>query len=242
MLNDPDVSVVLRGGVQTRFQAWDFVRWFAGAWMDCPLGAEDGCAGDELAAAENDLGFELPPALREGFALFGRRDDLTRQQDPLVRPTGLYVDDALNGVLIFRRENQDCAYWGIPLDEIEQEDPPVMVESSEGWIPFLDRTSMAWVELILGESLFGADSDNLYDACELPGALVPGLHTGYARVDLPDHPMWASIDDSPVRWYAAPGRLVRRDGVEDQSWIHARGHTPADLETIRAELPGPWVR
>ncbi|CAM5410160.1 hypothetical protein SAURM35S_08636 [Streptomyces aurantiogriseus] len=30
-------------------------------------------------------------------------------------------------------------------------------------------------------------------------------------------------------------------GIEDQSWIHARGRTPADLETIRAELPGPWV-
>ncbi|MEU4092636.1 SMI1/KNR4 family protein [Streptomyces sp. NPDC026673] len=242
MLNDPDVSVELRGGVQTRFHAWHFVRWFADAWMDRPLRAEDGCPEEELAAAEADLGFGLPAALREGYGLFGRRDDLTRQQDPLVRPTGLYVDEALNGVLIFRRENQDCAYWGIPLDEIEQEDPPVVVESSEGWIPFFDRMSSAWVELVLSESLFGADAEDLYNACELPDALMPNLRTRYARVDLPDHPMWASRDDSPVRWYAAPGRLVRRDGIEDQSWIHACGRTPADLETIRTELPGPWVR
>jgi hypothetical protein len=115
----------------------------------------------------------------------------------------------------------------------------VVVESHEGWIPFLDRMSLAWVELVLSESLFGAGS--LYDACELPDTLMPNLHARYARVDLPDHPMWASKDDSPVRWYAAPGRLIRRDGIEDQSWIHARGRTPADLETIRAELPGPWV-
>ncbi|MFE8950033.1 SMI1/KNR4 family protein [Streptomyces sp. NPDC007856] len=233
---------MLRDGLRTRSRAWDFVRWFAEAWMGCRLRGEDGCAEDELAAAEADLGFELPAALREGFALFGRRDDLTRRQDPLVPPSGLYVDDALNGVLVFRRENQDCAYWGIPLDQIEQPDPPVVVESREGWIPFLDRMSLAWVELVLSESLFGAEADSLYDACELPDALLPNLRARYARVDLPGHPMWASADDSPVRWYAAPGRLVRRDGIEDRSWIHARGRTAADLETIRAELPGPWVR
>ncbi|MFF9328071.1 SMI1/KNR4 family protein [Streptomyces sp. NPDC014776] len=233
------MSVMLRDGVQTRSQAWDFVRWFADAWAGCPLRAEDGCGEDELSAAEADLGFELPAALREGFALLGRRDDLTRQQDPLVPPAGLHVDDALDGILVFRRENQDCAAWGIPLDAIEQEDPPVVVESREGWIPFLDRTSQAWVELVLSESLFAADS--LYDACELPDASLPRLHARYTRVGLPDHPLWAGADDSPLRWYAAPGRLVRRDGVADQSWIHAQGRTPADLDAIRADLHGPWV-
>ncbi|MFF3689635.1 SMI1/KNR4 family protein [Streptomyces sp. NPDC002187] len=239
MLDGPDVAVTLRGGVRTRSHAWEFVRWFADAWMGRPVKPEDGCTADELAAVEADLGFELPAALSEGYALFGRRDDLTRQQDPLVRPSGLYVDDALGGVLVFRRENQDCASWGIPLTQIEQDDPPVVVESDQGWIPFLDRMSLAWVELVLSESLFAAD--NLYDACELPDALMPDLHARYARVGLPDNPMWASEDDSPVRWYAAPSRLVRRDGLQDQSWIHARGRTISDLETIREELPGPWV-
>ncbi|WP_377273361.1 SMI1/KNR4 family protein [Peterkaempfera sp. SMS 1(5)a] len=239
MLNGPDVSAVLRGGVQTRHDAWHFVRWFADAWTGSPVLPRDGCAEEELAAAEADLGFELPTALREGYRLFGRRDDLTQRQDPLLRPTGLYVDDALDGVLVFRRENQDCACWGIPLAHIEHDDPPVVVESHQGWIPFLDRMSLAWVELALSESLFASDSH--YDACELPDALLPGLHARYARVDLPDHPMWASEDDSPIRWYAAPGRLVRRDGLQDQSWIHARGRTVADLETIRGDLPGPWI-
>ncbi|MQY40925.1 hypothetical protein SRB17_89580 [Streptomyces sp. RB17] len=238
MLDGPDVSVALRDGVCTRSHTWEFVRWFADAWMSRPLEREDGCTADELAAAEADLGFELPTALSEGYALFGCRDDLTRRQDPLVKLAGLYIDDALGGVLVFRRENQDCASWGIRLAQIEEDDPPVLVESHQGWIPFLDRMSLAWVELVLSESLFAADS--LYDACELPDALMPDLHARYARVGLPDHPMWASEDDSPVRWYAAPGRLVRRDGLQDQSWIHARGHTISDLETIREELPGLW--
>ncbi|MEV7525903.1 SMI1/KNR4 family protein [Streptomyces sp. NPDC091371] len=240
MLDGSDVSVVLQGGVRCHSQALDFVQWFADVWAGRPLQREDGCSEEELAAAEACLGFALPTALRDGYALLGRRDDLTRQQDPLVRPAGLYVDEAPSGVLVFRHENQDCAYWGIPLAQIEQEDPPVVVESRQGWIPFLDRMSQAWVELVLSESLFASDSH--YDACELPDALLPALHTCYSRVDLPDHPMWASEDDSPVRWYSAPGRLVRRDGVQDQSWIHARGRTIADLERIRGDLPGSWVR
>jgi hypothetical protein len=234
-----DVSVALRGGVTSRSLAWDFVRRFAEEWMDHPLRSGDGYTAAELDAVEVELGFELPAALRKGYALFGRRDDLTRQQDPLVTPAELSVDDGFGGVLAFRCENQACASWGIPLDQIEQDDPPVMVESHEGWIPFLDRMSVAWVELVLSESLFGPE--RLYDACELPDELLSSLHAHYTRVDLPDHPMWASAEDSPLRWYAAPGRLLRRDGLLDQCWIHARGRTAADLETIHADLPGPWV-
>ncbi|MGW1463121.1 SMI1/KNR4 family protein [Streptomyces sp. NPDC002308] len=241
MVDGPDVSVALRGGVPTRAHAWSFVRWFAESWMGRPLEPADGVTQGELASVEAELGFVLPAALREGYALFGRRPDMTRQQDPLLPATGLYVDDAMGGVLVFRQENQGCALWAIPLAEIEQDDPPVVVESCDGWIPFLDRMSLAWVELVLSESLFGADDLRLYDACELPDASLPGLHERHDRVDLPDHPMWACADDSPVRWYAAPGRLVRRDGVRDQSWIHARGRTAADLEGLREDLPGPWV-
>ncbi|MFF4565657.1 hypothetical protein [Streptomyces sp. NPDC001435] len=115
----------------------------------------------------------------------------------------------------------------------------MVVESHQGWMPFLDRMSLAWVEMVLSESLFG--DDTLYDACELPDALVPRLHARYARVELPDHAMWASEEGSPVRWYAAPGRLLRRDGLQDHCWVHARGCVVGDLEVIRADLPGSWV-
>jgi cell wall assembly regulator SMI1 len=85
MPEGPDVSVALRGGVHTRAQAWHFVRWFADTWMGRPLEPADGYSDAELATVESDLGFELPAALREGYALMGRRDDMTRQQDPLAR-------------------------------------------------------------------------------------------------------------------------------------------------------------
>ncbi|NUS17695.1 MAG: SMI1/KNR4 family protein [Streptomyces sp.] len=312
MADGPDVAVALRGGLGDRARAWGFLRWFAREWTGRPLGPGDGCGAGELDAAEARLGFALPAALREGYALLGRRADLTQHQDPLVPPRGLYVDDALGGVLVFRRENQDCAAWAVPLARLRQDDPPVLVEVHWGWgllfgspwrkergpvradarrrreatrwgcpqgeasggvvdrrqrwghlppkaggrcacratrrrgdpnnrpqVPFLERMSWAWVELVLSETLF---ADGPYDACELPAALLPALHADHARVPLPDHPMWASAEDSPVRWYAAPGRLLRRDGLGDLSWVHARGRTEADLAAVRAALPAPWVR
>ncbi|WP_406259943.1 SMI1/KNR4 family protein [Actinacidiphila glaucinigra] len=65
MLDGPDVSVALRGGVRTPTQARDFVRWFADAWMRRPPERADGYSEGELEAVEAELGFELPAALRE---------------------------------------------------------------------------------------------------------------------------------------------------------------------------------
>ncbi|MEU8544242.1 hypothetical protein AB0C52_30350 [Streptomyces sp. NPDC048717] len=80
-----------------------------------------------------------------------------------------------------------------------------MEETPQGWIPFLDRMSLAWAEPVLSESPLV--TDHLYDAREPPDTLMPALHARHARAGLPDHPMRASEDGSPVRWYAAPGRL-----------------------------------
>ncbi|GLW69670.1 hypothetical protein Kpho02_19690 [Kitasatospora phosalacinea] len=188
------------------------------------------------------MGFPLPAALRSGYALFGRRDDLTRTQDALLPPSGLYVErvdeTADDGMLVFREENQGCAFWGLPLSAPDRDDPPVLVDAGDGWSPFLPRMSLAWVELVLTEFLLGSPH---YDACELPPALLPVLHARHTRLPLPDHPMWASWADSPIRWYAAPGRLLRHDGPGPHSWLHATARTPADLAALHADLPTRWV-
>lgn len=101
-----------------------------------------------------------------------------------------------------------------------RDDPTVVVQAHDGWTLFLDRMSTAWVELVLSESMFAGDGPAaLYDACELPETLLPTLQRQYRRVDFPDHPMWASSDNSPLRWYVAPGRLLRHDGTQDHSWL-----------------------
>ena len=107
----------------------------------------------------------MPAALLEAYGLFGRRTDLTRNQDVMLGPDRIHVDES-GEVLVLRLENQGCARWGVRVADLGQPDPPVVWEdtstTSKGWSPFLDRLSTAFVEVVLSESLFGKEgfSDN----------------------------------------------------------------------------------
>ncbi|GAA1956119.1 hypothetical protein GCM10009738_32570 [Kitasatospora viridis] len=239
MLDTRDVAAALRGGVRDLDHALEFVRSFAATWSGhslCPSDLIDHQLDDE----ERQFGYPLPLALREGYRLLAGRPELTGHQDPLVPVAGL---GEIDGYLVFRRENQDAAFWGIPFDRLDEDDPPVAVRSpQDGWLPFLPRMSQAWVELLLGETLFACGIEpERADSCELPAELAPVLGQRYTRVDLPDLPHWVGPQDSPIRWYAAPGRLLRLDGTEPLGWLHARGLTRADLAAVRADFPCQWV-
>ena len=56
--------------------------------------------------------------------LLGRRDDLCRNQDRLLRPDELYVYE---GALVYHAENQGAAHWGVLLDDLVAEDPAAVV-------------------------------------------------------------------------------------------------------------------
>jgi hypothetical protein len=80
-----------------------------------------------LQSVEEHLGVRLPPALREAYLVLGKRTDLTARQDPLLPPGRLRVDQA-EAVIVFRRENQACAEWGVAAsDPWNPEDPPAYV-------------------------------------------------------------------------------------------------------------------
>ncbi|MFR9796035.1 SMI1/KNR4 family protein [Streptomyces sp. MS06] len=238
MVSAFDVAAALRGGAVDRRRVWDFVRDFAAAWS-APLDDASGTAEEELAGAEAALGLRLPAALREGYALLGTaRRDLTGNQDPLRPPAMLQVSEECGGVLVFRTENQGCADWGVRLGDLDQDDPPVFVRSGDRWLPFLERVSLAWVELVLSETLLGQGP--FRDARALPTELIRSLPERFARVELPDHPMWTGGEQSPARWFSAPGKLLRLEGQGDGSWLHVRGRTAADLAAIHTALPGSW--
>jgi len=141
--------------------------------------------------------------VREAYALFGRREDLTSVQDRLLGPGELKADET-GQVLIFRVENQAVAGWGVPLAALEQPDPPVMLRSrashaqwDAGWEPYLERFSLACVEMVLSESLFAASLE-LSDNRALDPATTALLEQRFARLAIPDYPLWAQ-----------PGGLVR---------------------------------
>jgi hypothetical protein len=232
-----DAAQALRAGLGDRGQAWEFIREFAAAWT-APLGPGDGVSAAALGSAERHIGAGLPAALREAYLLFGRRPDLTAVQDPLVPPAELGLDDAGNAV-VFRVENQRCAAWGVAAADLSSPDPPVYVRHRGGWQPFLNRVSAACVEMVLSEVLLGRRQ--LGDTCELPAELITTVESAYGQLPVPEYPSWYDRGIT-VRWFSAPGKLLRMDGRGPCCWLVAGCQTLADLESIRATVPGPWVQ
>jgi hypothetical protein len=233
-----DAGAALRGGLGDRRQAWQFIQRFAAEWT-VPLAPGDGVSRDVWRAAEQSIGRGLPAALREAYLLFGRRPDLTARQDRLVPPHELGLDES-GTIVVFRVENQHCAAWGVATADLGSADPPVYVQDRDGgWRPFLDRVSVACVEMVLSEVVIGRGQSG--DMCELPDELIAVVESSYEQMAVPEYRLWADRGIT-VRWFSAPGKLLRMDGRGPYCWLMAGGQTPADLEAVRAAVPGPWAR
>jgi hypothetical protein len=232
-----DLGQEVAASLGSRQGAWRFVRRFAQSWLT-PLTIDDGWTNADLQAAERRLGLRLPSAIREAYGLFGRRQDLTSVQDRLLGPDELEVD--LTGeVLIHRVENQSVAVWGVPLAAMAQPDPPVVLARNfedVGWEPFLDRFSVACVEMVLSESLFSAPVE-LSDNRELDPAAAALVGQLFASLAMPAYPMWA-LPGGSVRWFVGPEVLVCDFAG---TWLWVRARTTAELDAVRVALPGEWL-
>ncbi|MFF2013988.1 SMI1/KNR4 family protein [Streptomyces sp. NPDC058195] len=226
---DLDALTAAVGERSDRQAAWRFVRAFARDWSARPLTEGDGRTGGELDAAQDRLGLPLPAALREAHQLLGLRPDLTDNQDTLLAPQDLYLDED-RGVLVFRVENQSCAYWGIRVTDLGQEDPPVVYRfdiprpTADDWTAWLDRLSVAFVELVLSEALC-ADED-------LMGWVTPeDIPPAFRRLPLPECP----ISQQPgSRWYAHDEIIIR----DDHTTALLRARTEAALDRFEGEYEG----
>lgn len=218
-----------------RQQVWEFVRSFAAAYGK-PLADGDGVDHADLDAAAARLGRVLPAALREAYLLFGRRPDLTRSQDTLLSPAQLKVDPS-GSVLVFRNENQSCASWGVWLTQLDLDDPPVVMEFGEGWVPYSERLSVAMAEMVLSEAMLFDCEASTTDNRELDDTARGMLEAEFDRLGLPDLPFWAAPDGPPVRWFQGPGVLLRDDGGQ---WLWVHGRSPAAVDAVRDTLPGEW--
>jgi hypothetical protein len=240
MIDGFDVGRAVGAGLGDRRRALEFIDGFAAAWSR-PVVREDGYGEDVLLSVEENLGVRLPVALREAYLVFGKRTDLTAVQDPLLPLDRLRVDQS-EGVIVFRRENQGCAEWGVAAtDPWNPEDPPVFVRQPGGrqWQPFAVRMSLACAEMVLSEVLLGTE---FMAMCELSGVpAAAAAQSAYERVALPEYPLWY---DTAVtsRWFAAPGKLLRMDGREPSFWLVAAGQSHDDLQSICNAIPGEWHR
>lgn len=203
--------------------------------------AGDGRDDSELRAAEALLGFPLPASLREAYALVGKRNDLTRSQDRLLTPSQVSVDDT-GRVLVFRVENQNVAQWGVPLWAVTESDPSVVFrvesarESERAWQPFLDRVSLACVEMVLSEWMFSGEL--FADNRELDDEAIGLLEKSFRRLPMPDYPFWAGPGGRPMRWFEGLGAVLREDGG---TWLWVRAATADGIAAVRRAVPGEWL-
>jgi hypothetical protein len=221
-----DVAGAAARAVEERAAAWRFIEGFAAAWAE-PIEPQDGWSRADLAAAEDQLGVRLPEAVKEALSLFGKRPDLTSNQDRLLTPTELRVD---RDVLVFRDENQWVAAWGTTF---AGDDPEVLIKldllnkADERWDPWLPRFSLACVEMVLSEALFR------------DGAETADRETSEADISLlEDHFVELPLNSPGTRWFVSDDVIVRED---DGQWLWARARTPYALDVLVKQLPGDWT-
>lgn len=224
-----DIGSRLPGALSSRAEAWRFIGDFAAYWRR-PLQAGDGRSEQDVAAAERRLGLRLPSALREAYLLFGRRTDLTSNHDTLLAPDELHVTD---GALVYRVENQGCAFWGVALDQLGRDDPGTVMrsdladKSEERWEPWETSLTTACVEMVMSEVV-----------------QFDGLFTDYLEFDQEDAEAGLDVlrELPPVgrdlRWFAGPDVLVRE---VDGFCVHARARTQEAMDRLREAIPGDWL-
>jgi hypothetical protein len=173
--------------------------------------------------------------------LIGRRDDLTRVQDRLLTPAQLRVDGP-GQVLVFRVENQNVAQWGVPLSEVSESDPAVVfrldasLPGERAWQPFLERVSLACVEMVLSEWMLAGEV--FADNRELDDEAVALLDKRFRRLPMPDYPLWAEPGGRPMRWFGGLGAVLREDAGQ---WLWVRAASPDGIGAVRRALPGEWL-
>lgn len=229
----------LAEGVKSQNSAWRFIRKFAENWA-APLRDDDGWGEGDLDLAEKRLGVPLPGALREAYQLLGRRSDLTSNHDVLLSPAQLHLDDR-GKALVFRHENQGSASWGVLITDLRHPDPTVFIRANlaereaERWDPWLSRLSLAFIEVVLSESLHAPEE--LCDFLgELDDAAIDRLQRNYTRLPFPEYPICQ--ESGGTRWFTGPDVLLR-DDERAVLWVRARANEA--LDQARNMIPGEWL-
>jgi uncharacterized protein (TIGR02996 family) len=106
-----------------RLERWRLVEQFIENWFT-PLEPKDGYSEVEIAAAEQRLGFRLPGALREWYALAGSRSNVWSNFNYPTPLSELALHPSEG--LVIRYECQNCERWAIPQESLTRDDPPVV--------------------------------------------------------------------------------------------------------------------
>jgi hypothetical protein len=118
-------------------------------------------------------------------------------------------------VLVYQVENQGCAYWGVLLKDLEQDDPPTVTRldgPGAEWEPWEPRLSVACVATVMSEVVLLDDGPTDYVELE------EGTDLGREFRRLPDV-------GRETRWFAGPDVLIREiaEGVRQRPGAYQGG-------------------
>ena len=205
--------------------------WFGG------VSSNDGYGRDELRLCEERIGSPIPVALRDFYALLGRRSDLLANQDPVCTPSDLSIDPS--GVMVIREENQSCALWGVGVDSESRVDPPVYIQTPVGgdakWVMYHERLSVALLEFLLEESMLSGAANTIH--AEASPVTLSKLSESFEPLGIPRHAFWP-VPDHDVTWYGDADTLLRNDG---NAWVWATSAEWSNLDFLGQWVPAGWT-
>ncbi len=176
-----------------------------------------------MRTAERSLGFSIPAALTEWYCSSGKRRTVWSRQDEFLPPDRVHVQ---NNALIFYVENQAVVQWGIPLDQIALDDPPVVVESvddADQWVPQTDNLSKFAIYMFAYTRAFADGGYWVYGYAKPP--LVDRIVSRFPVLDFPTT-WWTQ-----TRLFGYDDIIVAIDGTDH---VHARALSEAALVAFHA--------
>ena len=218
---------------ETRSARWALVRQLADAYRN--PGRDFKASPDGIAAHLTERGVSIPLALREWYALAAELTDLWSKQDRLLHPAELRIN---GDWLEIAAENQYCWQWGIPLDELGDEDPRVVR------LPFdaderltSPAVSVFAIQLFLSETFWGGRHAHMEIVWNVEGELLEYLLGEFQRCDLPDLYLWA-----PTSFYEREGVLLRLDIVaDDEVYWGVAARNAQTFDEVMNELRGVGI-
>ena len=212
------IDVLLREMPMSREGRWNVLKTFFRGWYG-EIGPTDGYTEQSIRAAEERLKLTLPAALREWYALAGKRTTVWSCQDRFLPPDQLRME---NHKLVIYVENQGVVSWAVQLDDLASDDPPVFVtdpRDSETWIEESRAISIfALSQMLLGVKF--SESTRYAANGQATDASLAVIARSYERLCFPD----LNWPPSPTRIYGGLDLVLETDG---DTWIWVSGRSSA---------------
>lgn len=197
-----------------------------------PLDPGDGIAESEIAAAEERLASCLPKVLREHYLRAGQRSDINQSFNRLALPGSLRIS---GDALVFYADSDGATLWGIRLDELEKDDPPVVRSTDDetvSWHADHPHLSGFLVAMLYWQAVHGGMPYT--GTAQIDETEIPALRNHWPRVEL-------------MGWFAEhtmvfhkAGQALCVVGHAPDLALRAGGRTRKDFLAIQERLNLDW--